>query len=102
MPKTPSIQPALLEGVADFVSGDVARAKINGTVLITDLAKHVSGSVLTVTYTVSAAQAGEITQVELLDEEGTVLTSSSVYVPVASSVVMKHTIPVIEGGIADA
>ena len=101
LPETPSIQQALLTGVADFVSGDVASARINGTISITDLSKSVSGNVLTITYTVAAAQTAEITSVELLDGEGNVLTASQVYVPVGDSVVMKHTIPVNEGVIAN-
>lgn len=97
MPDTPSVQQALLTGVAGFVSGDVASARINGTVSIPDLTKSVNGSVLTVTYTVAETQVGEITQVELLDAEGNALTSSQVYVPVTGSIIMKHTIPVVEG-----
>ena len=97
MPETPSIQQALLTGVADFVSGDVASARINGTISITDLTKSLSGNVLTITYTVAAAQTAEITSVELLDGEGNVLTASQVYVPVGDAVVMKHMIPVSEG-----
>lgn len=101
LPETPSIQQALLTGVADFVSGDVASARINGTISITDLTKSVSGNILTITYTVAAAQTAEITSVELLDGAGNVLTSSQVYVPVGDSVVMKHTIPVNEGVITN-
>lgn len=97
LPETPSIQEALLTGVAGFVSGDVASARINGTIPITSLNKSLEGSVLTITYTVASSQTTEITSVELLDGEGNVLTSSTVYVPVGSSVVMKHTIPVAEG-----
>lgn len=97
MPTTPSIQRALLTGVAGFVSGDIASARINGTVSVPDIEKTVDGSVLTVTYTVTQAQAETITQVELLDSDGTVLTSSAVYVPVTGSTIMKHTIPVSEG-----
>lgn len=101
MPETPSIQQALLTGVANFVSGDVASARINGTISITALSKSVSGNILTITYTVAAAQTTEITSVELMDGEGNVLTSSQVYVPVGDSIVMKHTIPVNEGVIAN-
>lgn len=97
MPTTPSIQQALLTGVAGFVSGDIASARINGTVSVPDIEKTVDGSVLTVTYTVTQAQAETITQVELLGSDGTVLTSSTVYVPVTGSTIMKHTIPVSEG-----
>ena len=97
MPETPSIQPALLEDVANFASSDIASARINGTVSITSLTKSVSGSTLTVTYTVAQSQASEITQAELLDADGNVLTSSTVYVPVGGSTIMKHIIPVSEG-----
>ena len=101
LPETPSIQQTLLTGVADFVSSDVASARINGTISITALSKSVSGNILTITYTVGAAQTTEITSVELLDADGNVLTSSQVYVPVGDSIVMKHTIPVNEGVIAN-
>lgn len=94
---TPSIQSALLTGVANFVSGDVATARINGSVSVSGLDKQVSGSTLTITYTVTQEQAQEITQVELLDSGGDVLTSSTVYIPVTASTVLKHTIPVAEG-----
>ena len=101
LPETPSIQQTLLTGVADFVSSDVASARINGTISITALSKSVSGNILTITYTVANSQTTEITSVELLDAEGNALTSSTVYVPVGDSIVMKHTIPVNEGVIAN-
>lgn len=97
MPETPSIQQALLTGVANFVSGDVASARVNGTISIADLTKSVEGAEMTVTYTVLPSQTTEITALELLDGEGNVLTSSTVYIPVTTNVVMKHIIPVAEG-----
>lgn len=97
MPETPSIRQALLTGVANFVSGDVASARVNGTIPIADLTKSVEGAELTVTYTVLPSQTTEITSLELLDGEGNVLTSSTVYIPVTTNVVMKHIIPVAEG-----
>lgn len=97
MPETPSIRQALLTGVANFVSGDVASARVNGTISIADLTKSVEGSELTVTYTILPSQTPEVTSLELLDGEGNVLTSSTVYIPVTTNVVMKHIIPVAEG-----
>ena len=97
MPSVKSIQNALLTGTANFVSSDIAQARINGSVLISSLSKTVDGTTCTVTYPVTAAQASEITQVELLSADNTVLTSSQVYVPVSDSIVMKHSIPVSEG-----
>lgn len=95
MPDTPSIQPTLLNGTANFVSGDIASARVNGTNTISDLNKSVEGSTLTVTYTVTGVEA--ITSVELLDSDSNVLTASTVYVPVTGSTIMKHIIPVTEG-----
>ena len=94
---TPSIQTALLEGVANFVSGDVASAQINGSIPISEISKSVSGSTLTVTYTVPESATDAITSVALLDSSGVVLTQSTVYVPVTGSTVLTHTIPVAEG-----
>lgn len=101
MPATPSIQPALLAGVANFVSKDVSAARINGSIMISELEKSVSDNTLTVTYTVAQELADAITQAELLDTEGNVLTSSQVYVPVTAATVMKHIIPVSEGVVND-
>ena len=100
-PETPSIQAALLNGTAGFVLGDIASARINGTTAISAISKSQTGSTVTVTYTVTEAMASSVSQVELLDGEGNVLTSSTVYIPVSGSVLMKHTIPVAEGVLPD-
>ena len=41
MPTTPSVQQALLTGTANYVSGDIASARINGFVMISELGKSV-------------------------------------------------------------
>lgn len=97
MPETPSIQPALLNGTADFVLGDIASARINGTIGITALNKSADGSTVTISYTVNESTAASVEKVELLDGDGNVLTSSTVYIPVSGSILLKHTIPVAEG-----
>lgn len=97
LPEVPSIQDTLLTGVANFVSGDVASARINGTVEIDNLTKTVEGNVLTVTFTVSATQATEINQVELLDADGNTLTSFTGYSPVDVSTLVKQKFTVKEG-----
>lgn len=96
-PDTPSVQPALLTDVANFVSTDVASALINGTVAVSNLTKSVSGSTLTVQYTVPAGDLTEITTVALLDAEGNTLTNSTVYIPVSGATLLEHNIPVAEG-----
>ena len=97
LPQTPSIQSALLTGIADFVSGVVAAARLNGSIMVENINKSVSGSTLTITYQVTQAMTTEITQVELLAADGTVLTSMSAFVPVTETAVIKHVIPVQEG-----
>lgn len=96
-PQTPSLTAALLSDVANFTSSDVASARINGTLVISELSKTVSENTLTITYTVTPTQASEITQVELLKADNTVLASSTIYVPVDQSTILKHIIPVQEG-----
>ena len=86
-----------MEDTANFVSGDIAKARINGTVEITGLNKSVEGNILTVTYMVDQSQVETVTSVELLDAAGVVLTSSAVYIPVSGATVLKHIIPVSEG-----
>ena len=83
--------------MANFVSGDIASALINGSIAINDIAKSVSGSTLQVTYTVPQDAATSITSMALLDALGNILTQSNVYVPVTGATVLTHTIPVAEG-----
>lgn len=97
VPTIPSIQTTLLDGTAFSVSKQVAKARINGSILIEDIDKSLSGSVLTVTYGLTPVQTDEVTQVELLDAAGKQLTASTVYVPVIDPIIMKHRIPVKEG-----
>lgn len=99
---TPSVQSALLEGVANFVREDVASARINGSIPVSAISKSVSGSTLTVTYTVPESAADVITAAALLDSSGQVLTQSTVYVPVTGSTVLTHKIPISEGVISNA
>ena len=95
--ETPSIQPQLLNDSAAFVASDVAMARVNGTLLITNLTKTVEGDTATISYPVFTGDVGTITKVELLDAQQRVLTASPVYVPVGTNTVMKHIIPVQEG-----
>ena len=91
-----TVEAALLAATANFVSGDIASVRINGTAVIDALTKTVSGSTVTVEYTVTPETASTVTLIELLDSGGTVLTSSSVYVPISSPSVFTHTIPIKE------
>ena len=97
LPTTPSIQSAFLSDVATFASSDIASVQVNGSISITSLTKEVSGNTCTITYTIQPSQTTEIISLSLLREDGTVLTTSDVYVPVTQAVLMTHTIPVAEG-----
>lgn len=100
LPTIPSVQPALLADVANFVSSDVYAARLNGAIVIDPVTKSVNGNVLTVTYTVQPSQVSVITKIELIDAYGNALTSSTCYVPVTTTQVLEHSIPVQEGGTA--
>jgi len=97
LPTTPSVQNSLIMDIADFVSSTIATACINGSISITGLTKSVTNHTLTVTYPVSQEQATKITQADLMDADGNILTSSTVYVPVTALTIMKHVIPISEG-----
>lgn len=99
MADTPSIDDNLLDSVAGFVAEEVAAALINDTVRIEALTKEVNGSTLSLSYAVTASQAETVSAVALVNAAGDILTSAAVYVPITDTVVIKHTIPVKEGGV---
>lgn len=100
MVKTPnqkSIENTLLTGTATYISDNVISVRLNGSIIITEITKSLSESVLTISYTVSPDVVTVVTQIELLDQESNVLTSADVYVPVTDPVLFEHTITVREG-----
>ena len=97
LPETPSVQAALLEGIANYTQTDIVSARVNGTIEIDNIDKTVTGSTVEVMYTVTSDMTKSITQVELLDSSGTVLTSSTVYIPITDTVLLKHKLPIAEG-----
>lgn len=98
MAAQPSIQPALLEQAAGFVAKDVYAVRINGSIIITALSRSSAGNVGSVGYRVRRAQTQEVTLIELLDASGSVLTTSTVSVPVTEEIVaFRHAFLVKEG-----
>lgn len=95
MPEVSSIQNKLLNDIAAFTEGDIASARLNGTVVISNITKTLDGNEVEVTYPVTQVDA--ITQVELLDAAGNPLTSSTLYAAVTEGTVMKHRVLVQEG-----
>lgn len=99
-----SIQPAMLNGVANFTSSDVAYVQINGGIDIGTInkavtpAQYVGGAAtLTVSYNVTTTMTDTVTSVALMDADGNALTSMNVYVPVTETVNLQHTILIQEG-----
>lgn len=94
---TPSVQSAFLYDIASFSLSDIVSARVNGTVVITDLTKVRTGNVITVEYTVVPADTSQVNTLELLNSNGDVLTRSTVYIPIVQTTMLKHTIKIAEG-----
>lgn len=99
-----SIQPAMLNGVANFSSSAVAYVQINGSIDIGTINKAVTpaqsvggAATLTVSYNVTTTMTDAVTSVALMDANGNALTSMNVYVPVTETVNLQHTILIQEG-----
>ena len=98
MAEIPSIQQALLDGTANFLSDDVAYVLINDSIEIRDFRiKQSEGEVVTIEYSVTTAMTNLITNIKLMRADNTVLTQSVVYIPVTNTVISKHTITLKEG-----
>lgn len=98
MEATASIRPALLEQTASFVAADVHAARVNGSLTITALTRDTVGNVGSVSYSLRRDQVQTVEQVELLDKNGNVLTSSAVHLPLLEEVTsLRHSFTVKEG-----
>ena len=96
VPEANSIQETLLNQTAAGILNTVAKARVNGSIVIDSLTKMSEGNAAVIQYSVAPGQAETVTQIELLDEEGNVLTMSPVYVPLTEAAVFTHNIPVEE------
>lgn len=94
VPSNYSVQQELLEDTAKAIPPNVASARINGSIVISALDRTTVGNVAQVQYTVTAEQTTLVTQIELLDSDGNVLTTSPVYVPVTEDSIFTHKIQV--------
>lgn len=96
MPSQQSIQQQLLNSTAESVIDIVNSARINGTTVINTLTKETRANKAVIQYKVKEAQAKTVTQIELLDINGNVLTTSGVYVPITDEAVFTHYLPIEE------
>lgn len=96
MPSQQSIQQQLLNSTAESVINIVNSARINGTTVINTLTKEARANKAVIQYKAKEAQAKTVTQIELLDINGNVLTTSGVYVPITDEAVFTHYLPIEE------
>lgn len=99
MASVPSIKQEMLNSIAEFTSSDIAKVRVNESLIIADFTiKESTQNIVTIEYQI-ALESGitEITKVELLDVVDNVLTASLVYVPILESIILKHTIQIKEG-----
>lgn len=99
MANVPSIKQEMLNGIAEFTSVDIAKVRINESLIITDfIIKESTQNIVTVEYQIALGSGiTEVTKIELLDAMDNVLTESLVYVPILESIILKHTIQIKEG-----
>ena len=99
MAGVPSIKQEMLNSIAEFTSSDIAKVRVNESLIITDFTiKESTLNIVTIEYQI-ALESGimEVTKVELLDVADNILTESLVYVPILESIILKHTIQIKEG-----
>ena len=100
MATIPSVTTDCLVALSELIQSDVVKVSINNTYEITEfVSKDITEDGQTIiSYNVEPSSGIEtITNVKLIDNEGTVYFDSNIYVPVEQEVVMKHTIKFKEG-----
>jgi len=91
------ISTQFLEDIAKYVDSRIAKVVINGTYEITQFeVKQVTDSTLAMRYIVPASEVSVITIIELKDEDGNVISSNSVNIPITADQVMIQAIEVKE------
>lgn len=96
----PSVTTDCLVALSELVQTDVVKVLVNNTYEITEfVSKDITEDGQTIiSYNVLPSSGIEtITNIKLIDNEGTVYFDSNIYVPVEQEVVMKHTIKFKEG-----
>lgn len=100
VPEASSLKSDFLNVHSKLTAASIAAVRLNGCLVISDLKKVAEAGTTTIRYTVSALMGlKELTRIELLLEDGTVLTGSELYLPVPKmdQIVVKHVISHEEG-----
>ncbi|WP_273483586.1 ketopantoate hydroxymethyltransferase [Desulforamulus ruminis] len=86
-----------LQDVAEFVNGKVAKVVLNGAYEITEFeTKQVSGNVLQMKYMVPYGSVPNISQIELKNIDGFLISTNTVDVPVTADTILFQMIVVKE------
>ena len=101
MPSTSSLQSDFLADHAAFTVEDISSVLINDTVSVSYfLDKEVAGSDAVLRYTLpDGSDITEITNIKLMRDDGTVLSSAPVFIPVTTGMSIQHIIKHREDGI---
>lgn len=97
LPDVPSLKPELIHRTASFLMEHIVSARINGSILVSEIEKTIRGGEVVVSYTILPAHTPNVTQLELLGADGTILSSIRVYIPVSVMTRVKHTLTAEEG-----
>lgn len=98
VPQTRSITDQLLSTLAENVKQQIKAVKINDAHMISDfLTLEAQENQVLLEYTVPVLEGvSNITNVKILNDQDTILSSADMYVPLNSETVMKHTILIEE------
>lgn len=87
----------LINGVASYVHGRIAKVVINGSYVIMNFkVKEVTNNVVALNYIVPVAQVSLVTLIELKDAADQVLSSNAVNIPIVADHMMLQTIRIKE------
>lgn len=99
MATSPSIQNSFLNDIATFSALDIDNVLVNDTEEISTFStREADANVAIIEYTIPTSLGiSTVTNIKLRDTENTVLTNSTVYIPILEDVIVKHKLIVKEG-----
>lgn len=90
-----SITPAMHHKVAQFIISATTKVRINGSHIITTFtSKTVDENEANIIYDVAFGSVDNITKIELMDDDGNVLSTTNLFIPIPDDTQIRHRIPV--------
>lgn len=91
------IDSVFLHDMAAFVESKIAKVLINGTYEITNFTiKSVTDSKVHMEYLIPNGAVSEVTSMSLVAADGSVITTSAVFLPITSDTTITHTFTILE------